>query len=319
MTPAVCVVAVCVAILACLGFAATAPRLGRRLPPRAAVRLLAPASLGMAGSSVFVLAVLAATWVGQIPVVATLGRWSAPSLRAADPVPGPVAVTSVVLLAAVTGWATVMIVRRVRALLAAYRGASGVGSASPVVVLDSAQVEAFTTPAPAGRMVVTSGLLEALAPDERRVVLAHERSHLDHRHIWWTLAADLAAAINPLLHPTAGTIRHAVERWADEDAADIVGDRRLVARTIARVALLKRDGARAGDALAPAATGGDVPQRVRALLAPPQPRRPLAQTGMATLLVAGTLATAVVQHSGDELFDRAAAPGTRHSIVQLGQ
>ena len=48
---------------------------------------------------------------------------------------------------------------------------------------------------------------------------------------------DLAAAINPTLRPTARALRHTVERWADEDAADAVADRRTVARALARAAL----------------------------------------------------------------------------------
>jgi hypothetical protein len=46
------------------------------------------------------------------------------------------------------------------------------------------------------------------------VVLAHETSHLLHNHAWWLLAADLAAAANPLLRPTARTAARCVERWA---------------------------------------------------------------------------------------------------------
>ena len=69
------------------------------------------------------------------------------------------------------------------------------------------------------------------------MLIAHEQSHRAHRHTWWTLAADLAAAVNPPLRPTARGVRDATERWADKDAARIT-DRRLVAATIARVALL---------------------------------------------------------------------------------
>jgi hypothetical protein len=56
--------------------------------------------------------------------------------------------------------------------------------------------------------------------------------HLAHRHVFWTLTADLAAAVNPLLRPTATTVGHVIERWADEDTADLLGDRRLLATTV---------------------------------------------------------------------------------------
>src|SRR5207248_82332 len=58
-------------------FAVVGPRLARRLPPAAATRLLVPASLVVAGSSVWVLVVVAFTWVAQWPAVSRYGQWSA--------------------------------------------------------------------------------------------------------------------------------------------------------------------------------------------------------------------------------------------------
>ncbi|GIH15967.1 hypothetical protein [Rugosimonospora africana] len=62
-----------------------------------------------------------------------------------------------------------------------------------------------------------------------------------------------------LLRPTARAIREATERWADEDAARD-NDRRLVAETIAQVALLGRDSPAPGAVAR--ATGGQVPKPV---------------------------------------------------------
>jgi hypothetical protein len=109
------------------------------------------------------------------------------------------------------------------------------------------------------------------------------------------MAADLAAAINPLLRPTARVIAHAVERWADEDAADAVGDRRLVARTLARTALLQHRPISGG---AVAATGGDVVNRVRALLAPTPTRHPSALAVLLVLLLTTAVAAGAVQRTG---------------------
>ena len=114
------------------------------------------------------------------------------------------------------------------------------GDPGSLVVLDSDMPDAFTTPEATGRIVVTRGMLRALPADERAALLAHERSHLSHRHAWWATAADLAARANPTLVPTARTLRNAVERWADEDAAARLGDRRLVARALARAALARQ-------------------------------------------------------------------------------
>ncbi|MFE4869895.1 hypothetical protein [Streptomyces sp. NPDC056682] len=58
--------------------------------------------------------------------------------------------------------------------------------------------------------------------------------------------------------------------WADEEAGTLVGLRPLVARTVARAALAAKRAPRHSLA----ATGGPVPQRVRALLAPPTPTAP---------------------------------------------
>jgi Zn-dependent protease with chaperone function len=297
--------AVCGAVLAVIIFAVTAPRLGRRLPPALATRLLVPTTLVMAAATVFVLGLLASAWLGQLPPIAAMGPWSASRLDAYDPIPDPLAAISLVLLAIVVVRVVLKVGHRVRCLVAVYRTYHGQQSAGSVIVVDSDRVDAFATPAPAGRVVVTSALLRALGPTERRAVLAHEQSHLAHRHVWWAITADLAAAVNPLLRPTATTVGHAIERWADEDAATILGDRQVVARTIARAALLRHDAHGMTDALLPAATGADVPLRVRALLAPPPRRRPLAFAALAVLLAAGTLATIAVGRSGDQLFDHA--------------
>jgi Zn-dependent protease with chaperone function len=297
--------AVCGVILAIVVFAVAAPRLGRRLPPALAARLLVPASLLMAASTVFVLGALAFTWLGQLPVISAIGSWSGSQLDASDPVPDPVAAVSLALLGVVTVRAALRVVRTGRSLVSLHRMHRDLRPVDSLIVIDSTRPDAFATPAPGGRIVITSALLRALTPRERRVVLAHERSHLAHRHVFWTLAADLAAAVNPLLRSTATTVGHVMERWADEDAADLLGDRQLVARVIAKAALLRHDG-RGTDDLLPAATGGDVPGRVKALLAPPPRRRPLALAALTLLLVAGALATAAVERTSDRLFDNAA-------------
>ena len=292
------------AILAIVAFAIAAPLAGRHLSPALATRLLVPASVATAASTVFVLGALAATWLGQLPAIAAFGPWSTTRLDAADPVPDPVAVLSLVLLTVTTVWTVTWGARRVHALLAVYRDYHHLSPTGSVIVLDSATVDAFATPAPAGQVIVTAALWDALTPNERRVVLAHERSHIDHRHTWWTLAAELASTINPLLRPTTAAIRRAVERWADEDAAIRVTDRTLVARTIARTALLQHD-RRSGPHLSQAATGGDVPQRVRALLEPPPRRRPFALVALCVVLAVTAATTLGVERTSDHLFDQA--------------
>jgi Zn-dependent protease with chaperone function len=286
--------------------------LGRRLPPALATRLLVAASVLVAGCSVFVLGVMAFTWIGQLPPVAALGDWSATDLRSADPIPTEVAAGSAALLLPAAAWWLLVVARWCRALVAVYRECRHLRGAGALVVVNDQRPDAYTTPQPAGRIVVTTGLLSALTADERRVLLAHEASHLVHRHAWWLLAADLAAAANPLLRPTATATARCVERWADEDAAATVGSRPLAARALARTALLTRD-PDLGAQFALAATGADVPARVRALLAGPPRPRPAATAALTVLLLVLSAATVVVQHRGEQLFEYAGRhPATAH-------
>ncbi|HEY0496557.1 MAG TPA: M56 family metallopeptidase [Kutzneria sp.] len=290
------------ALAAMLLFVAVAPRLGHRLSPAIAACVLTAGSLLVAGSTGFVLAVLALTWLGQAPAVAWLAEWSPAELDAVSPVPEFVAIGCFALLSVVSLRLLVRAIRRARALVDVRRAHRGL--AATVIVVDSDRPDAFATPSPGGRIVVTSALLAALTPEEQRVVIAHERAHLRHWHAWLVVLADLAEAANPLLRPTGAVIQHAVERWADEDAARRIGDRHLVARTIARVALLRHDVG--SHPLAPAVTGGQVPQRVRALLSPP-PHRRLWLAAIAVVLLTGIfVATCAVERTGDALFDRVA-------------
>jgi Zn-dependent protease with chaperone function len=297
---------VLLAAFAWIVFAVTGPRLARRLPPAAATLALAGGSVMIATSGIIMIAMLVAPWVAQLPEVAELGPWSATKLRSGSPISttaavGCAALVSAALLGlALTGW------RRAAAIAAVHRYCQHLPATDAnLVVVDSERPDAFATPQPSGRIVVTTGLLRALSADERRALLAHERAHLEHHHAWLVLATDLAAATNPLLRPAARAVRRAVERWADEEAARAVGDRTLLARTIARVALLIKDDQQVR---ALAATGGDVPDRVRALLTPPPRRRLLPVLGMAAMLTLTLSAGAGVQHRTDLVFDHAAVP-----------
>jgi Zn-dependent protease with chaperone function len=96
---------------------------------------------------------------------------------------------------------------------------------------------ALAVPGRNGGVVVSQGLLASLGPAELEVVFQHERSHLRHRHHRYLALGALAAAALPPLARLNERLRFSLERWADEDAAEVVGDRALVARTIVRVAL----------------------------------------------------------------------------------
>jgi hypothetical protein len=306
--------AVMVALSASIIYAWAGPWLARRLPPAIATRILVVASVAVAATGGFVLAESAFTLIAQQPEVAEAGQWSVQALRASDPIPRILAAASGLLLAAALGWTVVVGFRRARAMLSVHLTCRRLGAPGSLVVLQSDHPDAFTTPGLTGRIVVTTGMLRGLTAQEQRALLAHERSHLTHRHAWWTLAADLAAAVNPLLRPTARAIFHAVERWADEDAAETLADRRLVARAVARAALLRsqclRRPATAGGTLA--ATAGDIPDRVRALLRPRPRHRALHLALVGVLLFTSGTAAIVVEHGVDQLLDHASVAPVRY-------
>ncbi|MFF5262407.1 M48 family metalloprotease [Actinomadura viridis] len=132
-------------------------------------------------------------------------------------------------------------------------------------VVESDTPMALAVPGREGGVLVSRGLLRALDRAQLRVVFEHEASHLRHRHHHYLALGALAAGTVPLLRPLNTRLRFALERWADEDAAEAIGDRTLVAHTIARVALAHSSRAPEPPPF-PAFTGSGVVQRVEALL-----------------------------------------------------
>jgi beta-lactamase regulating signal transducer with metallopeptidase domain len=148
-------------------------------------------------------------------------------------------------------------------------------------------------------------MLRALPAAEREVLLAHEAAHLAKRHHLYLQLSRLAAAANPLLRPAARAVAQGVERWADEVAAEQVGDRRLAARALARAALARAAARRQGPAAALAVADDAVVERARALLAGPPRRRPVLAAVVAATIV-GTLAGATVTaHDTEARFELA--------------
>ncbi|MFE9480282.1 M56 family metallopeptidase [Streptomyces spororaveus] len=238
------------------------------LPPRRAVRLLACSAAGLAAGSIGALALLVVPGATHLRPVAALGHLLTP---VASDAPGTAVAVTVVaasllavggalLLRDAHGWWRRL--RQARALAA--------GSRSELVVLDEEYPDAYVLPGRPGRIVITSGMLRALSAAEREVLLAHERAHLKGRHHLLVATVELAAHCHPGLRAVREPLRYALERTADEYAAQAVGDRRLTARAIARAALATRTSpARCRPGFALAATTGPVPLRVAALLGQP--------------------------------------------------
>ncbi len=293
-------------------FAWYASRLARSLSPRIGTYLLVGGALASTTVVVGTLGMLGATAVAQLPAVAELFDWHLPTLRNTDPVPIWAALLCTALLFPAGALGLVHLVRRARGYRRLRRSCRSIRRASPtpantLIVLENSRPDAFATPVDGGRIVVTSGLIDLLSDTDQRVLLAHEAAHLRHRHAWLVLVVDLCAAINPWLRGVARGTRHSVERWADECAADAVGDRRAAAHALARAALHVNAARHLAttNPMSLAAVGGEVPRRVRALLAPP-PRTRLAALVLLLLLLAASVACLVqVQRRTDAFFDRA--------------
>ncbi|MEU9451125.1 M56 family metallopeptidase [Streptomyces sp. NPDC048277] len=300
------------AVLAVLG-----PRLARRLPPRPAAWALACAALVTAAGWAGALGLLAFTGLAQVPQVAAEGRWSVAALRAADPVYRVVAFGSALVLAVGIVSLLVAGVRQARHLVWARRECAHLPGETELAVVDDDAPLAFALPGAPGRIVVSRGMLRCLGNDEREALLAHERAHLRGRHHLFQTVWRLTAALNPLLRPLAVAGDFVLERWADEEAAERVGDRRVVAHAVGRAALASA-GKRRPVALA--VTGGAVPQRVRALLAPPPARRslPLVTGGLLLAVCCTSLANAA--SDSDHMLDSAqwaqCAAGTDDSPLE---
>jgi Zn-dependent protease with chaperone function len=170
-----------------------------------------------------------------------------------------------------------------------------------LVVLPDRHARAFAVPGPlwtqssTGRIVVTDTLLRALSPAQRRVLLAHERAHLEGAHALALGLAAFGAAANPLLIPAARATAFLSERHADEEAAAAVGDRRLAAEALAVAALAGVAQPSTLDT-APNFHHIGVVERVMALRTPNRPRR----LGLVVALSAAVLAVfAVADATGD--------------------
>lgn len=151
-------------------------------------------------------------------------------------------------------------------------------------------------PAGRGRVVVSDAMLAGLTAPERQALIAHERAHLVGRHHRYLLGSRLTASANPFLRPLWTAVAFSAERWADEEAAREVGDRRVVAAAVGKAALLS------GPSLAPGIAGfaaaGPVPRRIAALLGPVPSARlwPPADGSLyaaALIAAAGTTASAL--------------------------
>jgi beta-lactamase regulating signal transducer with metallopeptidase domain len=264
--------------------------LSRRLPPWLAAPLLTLLALATSLATGVVLCLAAFSALARQPLVAAAGGWSRATLRPLSQLPPGWGLLAAVAAGVLLTAALVFAVRAMRDLVAASRACRKLDAGhQKLVITRDDRPTAYSLPARTGTVVVSTGMLRLLSADERRALLAHEDAHLRHHHVGYVLLAELAAAANPLLRPLARHVRLAVELWADESAAAEVGDRRLVARALARASLAaSAAGGRPGVRLAIAET--DVGARVRALVDQPRRLHPWAAAAALALILASSAA-----------------------------
>lgn len=236
----------------------------RHLHPRGATLLLSAVSCVLALCSTLCLGLLAIVGTAQLPGNPLPDGWSDPEVRAAVPHDEVVGKAAVGTLAAALLSCCGLLLRRRAVGRRLTRALTGLPAHRGVAVLTDEIPYAHTLPE--GRIVVSTGMLAGLGSTERRALFAHERAHVAARHHRHLLLAGLAARANPFLRPLRTSVTYTVERWADEEAARVVGDRRLTARAVGKAALLTP---RTPLPWTPGfATPGPVPRRVAALLGP---------------------------------------------------
>jgi Zn-dependent protease with chaperone function len=290
-------------LLCALVLAAGAQLIAWSAPPQLGSAMLVAVALAAALAADAALVILVgARLIDAAPLAAALG-WR-PEATGPHPVP------LLVSLAAAVGLLVVIAVgqadwRRSVAASRRLRALRGHGQTGELVVVRSSDAVAFALPATRtapGRIVVSDGMLRTLDAAERRVLLAHERSHLSHRHDRYRREVGVAASLNPLLRPAVAAVDFLLERWADEDAAGVVGSRQLTARALARAAVA--DGPHRRRLLQPSFASQRVARRVDALLAPAPARGArLAVLALVALGVIGAATAVLAAHDLAHLFD----------------
>jgi Zn-dependent protease with chaperone function len=256
--------------------------------PRLAICLwLALALSWVVAAPLSVLAVVAPAWLS----------WTGPGTRGPAPGTTALAAPALVLAAAVVLWTAACVARELASARRARREhATALEAAghpdrplgAVIVNLDAPM--AYCMPGRCRRIVVSTGALAMLGPEQLRAVLAHERAHLRARHhAALALASGLARAFPrvPLLAQARAQLAVLAEMAADDAAARRHDPGDLAAALV----VLGRARARAG---ALTAGGPAAIARVQRLLAPPpRPGRPARAAGFAAGAAALMLAAAV--------------------------
>ena len=277
----------------------------RSTAPRRAAWSVTAAMVVLAASTVGALGLLAWPLVARVPLIAHLGRWRPAAVNGGVPVPLVISVLALLALIAMGSRVLNQLHRLHDELMETSKLHVELPTAgAALAVLEDPVPVAHALPRTLvhpGRVVVSTGLLDALDDDERAAVLAHEHAHLAHAHRVFCVLTALATATNPLLVPARHGVAFALERWADEDAAARTS-RTVAARALTKAALAKLSTLEVRVALGIDRLG--VPQRVAALLDrhDRDHRRELAWL-VGLVAVVGIAAVAWATHDTERLFE----------------
>lgn len=244
-------------LMVTLVIAAIATSAHRRLPPRLATRFVTMALVLVVLAALPTALMTAVAFLTHAPVIGLGFDWCAQAVGFHHTVPAWIGLPTVGLI----GIGTVRTVRLIR-----QHRALRLDHPHGIHIAHSHKPYAVTLPGRAGQIVISTAMVDLLDADEQRVVVAHERAHARYRHDRYLLAAELAAAALPPLRALARRVNYSIERWADEAAAAVCGDRQLVAVTLGKVALQTHPATVAGF------SGLGVASRMGALLEPPIPK-----------------------------------------------
>ena len=255
----------------------------RRIPPRYAAPLLTATIIAVSLALLPAVVILAVGYVAHVSMLGGVVEWCQDALGVHSPVPLWLGLPSVAIVLLAT--------TRARSVLRSWRSIRRTDAGEPEIVRSDSWF-AFTLPGPAGRIVLSSALVEGLTADELAVVVSHEQTHARHRHDRYVLVADVANALLPIMRPLQRRLLFALERWADESSVTAAsGDRDVVARTIARVALAHAPVPAPATGLA----GLGVAARVDALINPRTLLRPNVWSSAVALGPVAMLMAAMVQ------------------------
>jgi Zn-dependent protease with chaperone function len=234
------------------------------------------AALGLAGLTLAVHATALSGGLSQL-VGAFVRR-----LRAVYDTPGGAAAAGLGLAvaAAVLGLTAVTALSHLRATrrqaMRHSQAARLVGRFQPgtgAMLIDYPQPAAYCVAGPQPTVVLTTGALEALDPDQLDAVLAHERAHLEgHHHLLMALAriGRRVLPFIPLMRCADAQVARLVEMHADDAATRDRAPGPLVTALV-----IMATGGSPAPGLAAAAT--DAAARIHRLLTPAQPVSPARQ------------------------------------------